>query len=177
MIHAAAGGVGSLLVQLAKLKGARVISTASTAEKLEFVKNLGADAIVNYMEANWTEQVLTATEGKGVDLLIEMVGGETGAQNIKCLAQGATMIVYGAASGKDFSVSALGLMSKNLTARGYTLYSESPEMLAEFTRELMSHVEGGRLQIMVQEFSLADAAEAHRAVEGRRTTGKVVLTV
>ena len=177
MIHAAAGGVGSLLVQLAKLKGARVIGTASTAEKLEFVKNLGADAIVNYTEANWTEQVLTATEGKGVDLLIEMVGGETGAQNIKCLAQGATMIVYGAASGRDFPISALGLMSKNLTVRGYTLYSETPETVEQFTRELMSHTKAGRLQITVQEFALADAAAAHRAVEGRQTTGKVVLAV
>ncbi|MEJ7578353.1 MAG: quinone oxidoreductase [Pyrinomonadaceae bacterium] len=177
LIHAAAGGVGSLLVQLAKHKGARVIGTASTKEKLKIVEGLGADARVNYTEANWTEQALAATGGKGVDLLIEMVGGDIGGRNVELLAAGGTMIVYGAASGKDFSVSALGLMSKNLTARGYTLYSESPEMLAEFTRELMSHVEGGRLQIMVQEFSLADAAEAHHAVEGRRTTGKVVLTV
>jgi len=177
LIHAAAGGVGSLLVQLAKLKGARVIGTASTAEKLEFVKNLGADAIVNYTEANWTEQVLTATEGKGVDLLIEMVGGETGAQNIKCLAQGATMIIYGAASGKDFSISALGLIGPNLTVKGYTIYSETPDSLAGFTSELMSHVGGDRLQITVTEFPLERAAEAHRAIENRKTTGKVMLTV
>jgi NADPH2:quinone reductase len=86
LVHAAAGGVGSLLVQLAKLKGARVIGTASTAQKLETVKNLGADTGINYTEANWTEQGLAATEGKGVDLLIEMVGGEIGARNVKCLA-------------------------------------------------------------------------------------------
>jgi NADPH2:quinone reductase len=177
LVHAAAGGVGSLLVQLARLKGAHVIGTASTPEKLETVRSLGADTVVNYTEANWTEQVLAATEGQGVDLLIEMVGGEIGRQNVRCLAAGATMIIYGAASGQDFQISAVGLMGKNLTVKGYTLYSEDAETLDSFTKELVSHVEAERLHITVQEFQLADAAAAHRAIEGRRTTGKVVLTV
>lgn len=176
LVHAAAGGVGSLLVQLAKQRGARVIGTASTAAKLETVAQLGADATINYTGADWAEQVLAATGGKGVDLLIEMVGGEIGARNVELLAAGATMIVYGAASGEDFQISALGLLGKNLTVRGYTLYSESPETLAEFTRELTAHVEAGRLRITVREFPLAEAAAAHRAIEGRQTTGKVVLT-
>jgi NADPH2:quinone reductase len=177
LVHAAAGGVGSLLVQLAKLKGARVIGTASTQEKLETVKSLGADVVVNYTESDWTAQVLSATEGKGVDLLIEMVGGEIGSQNIRCLAAGGTMIVYGSASAKDFQISAGGLMSKNLTVKGYTLYSETPQTLGVFTGELMSHLNGKRLQVMVQEFPLADAVAAHHAMEGRKTKGKVVLTV
>jgi NADPH:quinone reductase len=177
LVHAAAGGVGSLLVQLAKLKDARVIGTASTPEKLETVRSLGADVAINYSEADWTEQVLAATEGKGVDLLIEMVGGEIGSQNIRCLAAGATMIVYGAASGKDFQVSAVGLMSRNLTVKVHTLYSETPETLEVFTRELMSHLKAERLRIMVQEFPFADAASAHHAMESRQTTGKVVLAI
>ena len=178
LVHAAAGGVGSLLVQLARLKGAHVIGTASTPEKLEIVKGLGADAAINYTESDWTEKVRAATpNGAGVDLLIEMVGGEVGAQNVNCLAPGATMIVYGAASGKDFPVSALGLLGKSLTVRGYTLYSETEATLAEFTRELMAHVTENRLKVMVQEFPLARAADAHRAIEGRTTTGKVVLRV
>ena len=178
LVHAAAGGVGSLLVQLAKLKGARVIGTASTAAKLEIVKELGADAAINYTEADWPEQVRAATpNGAGVDLLIEMVGGEVGAQNVKCLAPGATLIIYGAASGRDFPLSALSLLGKHLTVRGYTLYSETEATLAEFTRELMAHVKEHRLQVLVQEFPLAQAADAHRAIEGRQTTGKVVLRV
>lgn len=177
LVHAAAGGVGSLLVQFAKFKGARVIGTASTTEKLDTVKSLGADATINYTQADWTEQVLAATDGKGVDLLIEMVGGEIGSQNVKCLGQGATMIVYGAASGDDFSVSAMDLIGKNLTIRGYSIYSETPDALAGFTEELMRHIHEGRLQIMVTEFPLAEAAQAHRAIEGRQTMGKVVLTV
>ncbi len=177
LVHAAAGGVGSLLVQLAKHKGARVIGTASTTEKLTLVKELGADVAINYTEADWTKQVLAATEGKGVDLLIEMVGGEIGSRNVACLAAGGTMIVYGAASGEDFQISALGLLGKNLIVRGYTLYSETPDTLATFTGELMSHIEAKRLRIMVQEFPFADVAAAHRAIESRQTTGKVVLTV
>lgn len=177
LIHAAAGGVGSLLVQLAKIKGAKVIGTASSAEKLEKVNGLGADIGINYTEANWTEQVLQATENKGADLIIEMVGGEIGAQNINCLAERGTMMVYGAASGKDFTVSALGLLAKNQTVKGYTLYSETPQSIAAFTQELLQQIGAGHLQVMVQEFPLAQAAEAHRAIEGRKTMGKVVLTI
>lgn len=177
LVHAAAGGVGSLLVQLARQRGARVIGTASTAEKLDIVKGLGADAAVNYTQADWTERVLEATDGRGVDLVVEMVGGEVGARNMEVLAEGGTMIIFGAASGQDFRISSFALTSKNQTVRGYTLYSESAETLAEFTRELMSHVEAGRLRVMVQEFPLAEASRAHEAVEGRRTTGKVVLRV
>ena len=180
LIHAAAGGVGSLLVQLAKLRGARVIGTSSTPAKLEVVKELGADAAVNYTEEGWTEKVRAATpNGAGVDLLIEMVGGAVGEQSLGCLAPGATMIIYGAASGKDFPISALSLLlGKHLTVKGYTLYSdESAETLEGFTHELMSHVKDGRLKVLVQEFPLARAADAHRALEGRQTTGKLVLRV
>jgi NADPH:quinone reductase len=178
LVHAAAGGVGSLLVQLAKLRGAHVIGTASTAEKLALVKELGADASINYTEADWPERVRASTpNGAGVDLLIEMVGGDVGEQNIKCLAPGATMIIYGAASGKDFPVSALSLLSKGLTVRGYSLYNETEATLAGFTRELLEHVRENRLKVSVQEFPLAQAASAHRAIEERRTTGKVVLRV
>lgn len=177
LIHAAAGGVGSLLVQLAKHKGARVIGTASSSQKLEIVKNLGADVGINYTESDWTARVLEATEGKGVDLLIEMVGGSIGSRNVELLAEGATMIVFGAASGEDFQISALGLLSRNLTVKGYTLYSEKPETLAGFTRELMSHIEADKLRVMVQEFPLAEASRAHAAIESRKTTGKVVLRV
>jgi NADPH2:quinone reductase len=178
LVHAAAGGVGSLLVQIAKLKGANVIGTASTDAKLELVKELGADAAINYTEADWPEKVKAATpNGAGVDLLIEMVGGEVGEQNINCLATGATMIVYGAASGQDFAISALGLLGRNLTVSGYTLYCETEATLAKFTQELMEHVKENRLKVMVQEFPLEQAAAAHRAMESRSTTGKVVLRV
>ncbi|MGI8555557.1 MAG: quinone oxidoreductase family protein [Pyrinomonadaceae bacterium] len=177
LIHAAAGGVGSLLVQLAKLKGARVLGTASTTQKLEKAAKLGADVGINYTEADWTDEVLAATDGRGADLIIEMVGGEIGRQNFKCLATGGTMIVYGAASGEDFQISALSLLGKMQTVKGYNLNLETPENMAAFTAELMSLIAENRLQVMISKFPLAQAKEAHQALEGRKTTGKVVLTV
>ncbi len=177
LIHAAAGGVGSLLVQLAKHKGAKVLGTASTSEKLEKVASLGADVGINYTESDWTDEVLAATDGKGADLIIEMVGGDIGKQNFKCLATGGTMLVYGAASGEDFQISALSLLGRMQTVKGYNLNLETRENMAAFTKELMAHITENRLQVIVNEFPLAQAKEAHNALEGRKTMGKVVLTV
>jgi NADPH2:quinone reductase len=177
LIHAAAGGVGSLLVQLAKYRGAKVIGTASTTEKLEKVASLGADIGINYTESDWTDEVMTATSGKGADLIIEMVGGEIGRQNLKCLALGGTMTVYGAASGEDFQISALGLLGRMQTVKGYNLNHETRENIMTYTGELMKHLAENRLQLMVNEFPLEKAADAHKALEGRKTMGKVVLTV
>ena len=177
LIHAAAGGVGTLLVQLAKHKGAHVIGTASNAEKLQKVVALGADAGINYTESDWTKQVLAATKDAGANLIIEMVGGEIGKRNFECLALGGTMIVYGAASGEDFQISALSLLGKMQTVKGYNLNHETPQNMAKFTGELLEHFKAGRLEVSVTEFPLEQAAAAHRAMEGRKTTGKVVLTV
>ncbi len=177
LIHAAAGGVGSLLVQLAKHKGLRVVGTASNEQKLQFVANLGADAAINYTEEDWTSEVLKATEDDGVDWIIEMVGGEMVAKNLKVLAKYGTMIVYGSASGEDFKVSVLSLMEKNHVIRGYWLMNESVENRVRFTKELLEHIGAGRLKIQVTEFPLEQAKEAHEAIENRKTTGKVVLTI
>ena len=176
LIHAAAGGVGSLLVQLAKQRGARVLGTASSPEKLEKIANLGADAGINYTEEDWTKQVLEATGGKGADFIIEMVGGEIGRRNFECLAAKGTMIVYGAASGADFKISAISLMAKMHIVKGYNLNLETRENIARFSGELVQSFANGNLKVSVTEFPLQQAAEAHRAIEGRKTTGKVVLT-
>ncbi len=177
LIHAAAGGVGTLLVQLAKQKGLKVIGTASSEAKLQMVADLGADFAINYSEDDWTDEVLKATDGKGVDWLIEMVGGDIVAKNLKVLAKHGTMWVYGSASGEDFKVSVLSLMHKNHTIRGYWLMNESVENRIKFTKELLEHLGAGRLKIQVTEFPLENVKEAHEAIEGRKTTGKVVLTV
>lgn len=177
LIHAAAGGVGSLLVQLAKYKGLKVIGTASSEQKLQKVAELGADFAINYSEDDWTDEVLKATNGKGVDWVIEMVGGDIVAKNLHVLAKHGTMWVYGAASGEDFKVSVLSLMPKNHIIRGYWLMNESVGNRIKFTKELLEHLGAGRLKIQVTEFSLEQAKEAHEAIENRMTTGKVVLTI
>ena len=177
LIHAAAGGVGTLLVQLAKHKGLTVIGTASNEQKLQMVADLGADFAINYSEDDWTDEVLHATEGKGVDWIIEMVGGSIVGKNLKVLAKHGTMWVYGSASNEDFKVSVLSLMAKNHTIRGYWLMNESVPNRIAFTKELLEHLGAGRLKIQVTEFPLENAREAHEAIENRKTTGKVVLTV
>lgn len=177
LIHAAAGGVGTLLVQLAKYKGLKVIGTASSEQKLQKVAELGADFAINYSEDDWTDEILKATDGKGVDWIIEMVGGDFVAKNLRVLATHGTMIVYGSASGEDFKVSVLSLMHKNHKISGYWLMNESAENRVRFTKELLQHLGAGRLKIQVTEFPLEQAREAHEAIENRKTTGKVVLTV
>lgn len=177
LVHAAAGGVGTLLVQLAKYKGLKVIGTASSEQKLELVASLGADVAINYTEDDWTNEVLKATEDKGVDWVIEMVGGAIVGKNLKVLAKNGTMWVYGSASNEDFKVSVLSLMHKNHAIRGYWLMNESVENRIKFTKELLEHLGAGRLKIQVTEFPLEQAREAHEAIENRQTTGKVVLTV
>ncbi len=177
LVHAAAGGVGSLLVQLAKLKGLHVIGTASTSEKLETVKQLGADTAINYTREDWVNQVLDATNGRGVDWVLEMVGGEIGKRSAEVLARNGTMIVYGSASGQPSMFAGQQLIFKSQTIRGYSLYNESPQKLAAYTHQLVQYVTEGKLQINVQSFPLEKVAEAHQAVESRKTQGKVVLAV
>ncbi len=177
LIHAAAGGVGTLLAQLAKHKGLKVIGTASSSAKLETVAKLGADVCINYSEDDWVEQVLQATDNKGVDWLIEMVGGDIVAKNLKVLAKHGTMWIYGSASGQDFNVSVLSLMHKNHKICGYWLMNEPLENRIAFTKELLGHIAANRLSITVTEFPLEKAKEAHEAIESRKTMGKVVLTV
>jgi NADPH2:quinone reductase len=177
LVHAAAGGVGTLLVQLAKYKGLKVIGTASSEQKLQKVLELGADFAINYTEDDWTDEVLQATDNQGVDWIIEMVGGDIVGKNLKVLAKHGTMWVYGSASNQDFRVSVLGLMAKNHTISGYWLMNESIENRIAFTKELLEHLGAGRLKIEVTGFPLEQAKEAHEAIENRKTTGKVVLTV
>lgn len=176
LIHAAAGGVGSLLVQLAKHKGLKVIGTASNEQKLQLVAELGADYAINYSKENWTNEVLNATDDKGVDWIIEMVGGDIVAKNLKVLAKHGTMCVYGSATGEDFKVSVLNLMHKNHSIRGYWLMNESIENRIRFTKELLEHLGAGRLKIQLTEFPFEQVKDAHDAIERRKTTGKVVLT-
>lgn len=177
LIHAAAGGVGTLLVQLAKYKGLKVIGTASSEQKLHKVLELGADVAINYSEDDWIEEVLQATDGRGVNWLIEMVGGDFVGKNLKVLAKHGTMWIYGSASNQDFKVSVLSLMAKNHKIQGYWLMNEPIENRIAFTKELLEHIKAGRLKIQVTEFPLEKAREAHEAIEARKTTGKVVLTI
>ncbi len=176
LIQAAAGGVGVLLVQLAKIRGAKkVIGTASTPEKLEIIKQLGAEVAINYSESDWTEQIAKVTDNKGVDLLIESVGGEVGGQSFKCLAHNGEIIIYGQSSDEGFQLLSSDVFFKGLTIKGYLVRDETPENLSKYTKELMKLLDRGRLSILVTKFALEKAADAQRVLETRKTVGKVIL--
>lgn len=181
LVHAAAGGVGTLAIQLAKLLGAgTVIGTASNAQKLELIRRLGADAAINYTEENWPEQVKQATGGKGPDIILEMVGGSIAEQSLQCLAPFGRMVIYGAASNQIAQFTGVQLMYKNQAIIGYWLTAQlrRPDHIARAAMELMQYLISGKLEIVVgQTFPLAAAAEAHKAIAERKTTGKVVLLV
>ena len=181
LVHAAAGGVGILAVQLAKLMGAgTVIGTASNAEKLDLVRRLGADAAINYTEPNWVEQVKNVTGGQGADIILEMVGGQIAEQSLQALAPFGRMVIFGAASGQVIQFSGIQLMYKNQAIIGYWLTHQlrRPDRIARAAAELMQYLVSGKLEIIVgQTFPLAEAAEAHRAISERKTMGKVVLIV
>lgn len=180
LVHAAAGGVGVFAVQLAKLLGAgMVIATASTAEKLELAKSLGADQLVNYAEnKEWPATVREMTGGKGVDIILEMVGGEVFNQNLKCLATFGRMVVFGAASSQIPTMNPMQLMYRNQAVIGYWLINtiKNPQMFAAHMNELLGWIATGKVKLHVEHtFPLSQTAKAHEAIESRQTTGKVVL--
>jgi len=181
LIHAAAGGVGTLAIQLAKLMGAKtVVGTAGSAEKLQLVRELGADAAINYKDADWAEQVQQATGGKGPDVILEMVGGDIANKSLQILAPFGRMVIYGAASGERAEFSGIQLMYKNQSVIGYwlTAWMSRPDKTAEAAKGLMQYLASGKMRIIVgNTFPLHQAVEAHKAIADRKTTGKVVLTV
>jgi NADPH2:quinone reductase len=182
LVHAAAGGVGTLAVQLAKLMGAgTVIGTASTEEKLDLARELGADVGINYTEDDWVDRVRAATGGNGVQIVLEMVGGRIAQQSLQCLTPfDGRMVVFGSASGEVAQFSGRDLMNRNIAVLGYWLspWMSRPAQIAGAMQALMGYLDTGKLRIIVgQTYPLAEAAAAHQAMAARQTTGKVVLVV
>jgi NADPH2:quinone reductase len=179
LVHAAAGGVGYLAVQMAKLMGAsRVIATASTQEKLNLAKELGADVLINYTEEDWPEQVREATGGEGADVILEMVGGDFVQRNLECLANFGRMVVYGAASGERGTLVPMDLMHHNQIVAGFYLprLMTRPDLFGPSLQEVLGWISSGQVSLTIgARYPLEQAPEAHDALEGRQTSGKIVL--
>jgi NADPH2:quinone reductase len=181
LVNAAAGGVGSLLVQLAKRFGAKtVIAAASTAKKLDFVRSLGADAGVDYTKPDWVDAVRAASGGAGPDIIYESAGGDITKGCLAALAPGGELAIYGALNiqGFEFGVSELiGIIFKNQSLTGFALPSLlTPAGLKEGLAELFDLAVCGELKVTIGAiYPIERADDAHRALEGRTTTGKVVL--
>lgn len=179
LIHAAAGGVGSLAVQLAKIFGAgKVIATASNSEKLAFAKKMGADHLVDYSKQGWEDEVLELTDGKGVDVALEMVGGDVFHKTIACLAAFGRLVIYGSASGQQVKFYPSSLMRRNQSVVGFFLpqIMRKPELFRSSLQELLTYVNKGQIELTIGgRYPLSEAVQVHHLLQGRKTKGKLVL--
>lgn len=179
LVHAAAGGVGLLLVQLAKRRGARVIGTVSSEEKARLARAAGADAVVLYTQEDFAEAVKRLTEDRGVEVVYDSVGKATAEKSLECLAPRGTLVFYGNASGPVAPIDPLLLSRKGslfLTRPTLAHYIADRASLEARAGELFEEVIAGRLEVRIDRaLALAQAAEAHRALESRQTAGKVLL--
>ena len=179
LVHAAAGGVGLLLCQIAKLRGARVIGTVSTAAKAELARAAGADEVILYTERDFEDEVKRLTGGAGVQVVYDSVGKTTFAKGLNCLAPRGMMVLFGQSSGPVGAFDPLVLMQKGslfLTRPTVVTYIASRAELLARAGEVLGWVRDGRLRVrMGGEFALAQAGDAHRELEARRTTGKLLL--
>lgn len=181
LVHAGAGGVGQLLIQLAKLRGATVFATVGGADKAEIAKARGADHVILYRERDFREAVMELTGGKGVDVVYDAVGKDTIARSIRSLRRRGLCVNYGGASGLVTSIEPLELGeagSVYFTRPHLADYTATTEEIEWRTGDLFRWYLEGRLTVAIdREYPLAEAAEAHRYLEGRGTRGKLLLKV
>ncbi len=181
LIHAAAGGVGSLLVQIAKLAGARVIGTAGSREKADLARADGADEVILYRETDFEEGVRRLTDNKGVQVVYDSVGKDTFLKGLNVLAPRGLMVLFGASSGPVEPLDPQVLNHKGslyLTRPSLAHYTLTREELLWRTGELFGWLMNGQLKARLdQVFPLAGVADAHRYMEAGRTRGKVLLSI
>lgn len=170
LVHAAGSGVGSIAIQIAKLRGARVITTASTDEKLEKARELGADVTINYTREDWPKEVRRLTDRKGVDVVVEHTGAATWPGSISSLKNNGRLVTCGATSGYDARTDLRQVFFRHLNILGSFMGSKA-ELL-----EAMKFVNEGKIRAVVdQVLPLSEAREAHELIENRAQFGKVVL--
>ena len=179
VIHAAAGGVGTIAIQLAKLWGAKVIAVTSTSEKAALAKKLGADITIDANVEDLAAEMLAANQGNPIDLILEMVGGKTFDASLAVLAPFGRLITYGMASRiPPTSINPAVLMGGSKTITGFWLSHcfGKKELMNDVINELFQLVIAGKLHPVIgATFPLSQAADAHRAMLARQTTGKIAL--
>ncbi len=180
LVHAGAGGVGLLLTQIAKALGARVITTVSTEEKAALSREAGADHVILYTQENFAEAVKKFTGGEGLPVVYDSVGKTTFEDSLKCLRPRGLMALYGASSGAVPPMDPIRLMAGSLYLTRPTLkdYVTPRAELERRAADIFGWVASGKLKVRIgHKYKLEDAAQAHRDLEGRKTTGKVLLTL
>ncbi len=180
LVHAAAGGTGRLLVQMAVMAGARVIATAGTPEKSELARSAGASDCLLYDQVDWVAEVKRLTGGAGVDVVYDSVGRATFLKGLDCLKPCGYMVSFGQSSGPVEAFDLLLLSSKGslFVTRPSLAHHVGPEELARSTADIFSWIKSGKLKLRIDKaYKLADAAQAHRDLEGRKSSGKLILEI
>ncbi len=179
LVHAAAGGVGLLLVQMARRAGARVIGTVSTEEKEQLARQAGADEIIRYTEQDFAEEVMRLTADRGVDVVYDSVARSTFEKGLNVLRPRGYMVLFGQSSGPLEPIDPAILNTKGslfLTRPSLVHYVQSRQELLARSGTVLDWIGRGELDLRIgHRFELAAAADAHRALQGRKTSGKVLL--
>jgi len=180
LIHAAAGGVGLLLTQVAKRLGATVFGTVSTEEKARLAREAGADQVILYTQTDFSAEVKRLTSGRGVHVVYDSVGQSTFERSLDCLRPRGYLALFGQSSGPvpPFNLGTLAAKGSLFITRPTLVhYASDREQLLRRASDLFNWIASGQLKLKIDRtFRLAEAAEAHRLLEGRKTTGKVILT-
>ncbi|HZT73935.1 MAG TPA: zinc-binding dehydrogenase [Terriglobales bacterium] len=180
LIHAAAGGVGTAAVQLAHEMGAEIFATSSSEEKLKRIKALGAEHGINYAQSDFAAEVRRLTHDEGVDIVLEMIGGEVFERSLELLRNLGRMVLYGRVSGEGRMIDPAVLLTNSLGLHGLYLGGlvADADLMKMAMDDLREYVRRKKLRVMVgKHFTLAEAAEAHRFLESRQSFGKIVLTL
>jgi NADPH:quinone reductase len=180
LIHAVAGGVGTAALQIGKLLGLEMYGTSSSDEKLAKAQTLGLDHPINYKHDDYEQVIQEATKGKGVDAVLEMLGGEHTAKSTRCLAFRGRIIVYGSATGQQHQLDSRALYAKNAAMHGLWLspLSMHPEFMGPAWKQLSAWIEQGHLHPQIgHTYPISRTDEAFRLMLERKSYGKIVLTV
>ncbi|MGR9073590.1 MAG: NAD(P)H-quinone oxidoreductase [Gammaproteobacteria bacterium] len=182
LLHGGSGGIGVAAIQLAKSFGARVFITAGSDEKCGFCQKLGADGAINYREKDFVQEIRQLTQGNGVNLILDMIGGDYFPRNIECLAPEGRLVQIAVQNGPKSEINLLPVMLNRLTITGSTLRARSVEFKAEIAKNLLKNVwpllENGRIKPIIHSvFPLTEAAKAHELMESSRHIGKIILTM
>ena len=181
LVHAAAGGAGRLIVQMAKMVGARVFGTTSTEAKAEHARQAGADEIIFYTKQDFEAEVKRLTGGRGVDVVYDSVGAPTYMQGLNCLRPRGMMVLFGQSGGKVPPIDPTILNTKGslfLTRPTLAHYCATREELLSRAGDVLQWIASGKLKVTIDRtYPLAQAAQAHRDLESRATAGKVLLIV
>jgi NADPH2:quinone reductase len=179
LVHAAAGGAGLMTVQMAKLRGARVIGTVGSEEKVKIAQRAGADEVINYRERDFESEVKRITGGRGVDVVYDSVGAATFLKSVNCLRPRGTMVTFGNASGPVPDISPLLLSQKGsifLTRPTLAHYTLNRDELLDRAEDVLGWVDDGILKVRIEKtYPLAEAAQAHVDLASRKTSGKLLL--